>query len=471
MDKPYKNEAVGTRKEFAIFLTLVVGFCILFYFLLKDTKQTIGATVFIATVIGTLMFWKFRVAIAFLGIVVLLLTRTINLSKTIEYMSLDVIIFLMGMMVIVGLVRQSGFLRWLLAKGLKISKFEPNRLMIIILTMAAVMAALVDEVTSILIITALVLDLCDYFKVSPVKYIISVVFATNIGSSWTVMGNPIGILIALRSGLTFEDFMQTAFPIGVISLLGLMVIVLIWQKNDLRLLKEKVKANSEKDRMGLIEKLAEIKDKKLFIGSVVIFVMIIIALALHSRIELLLELEKNTLLVASSITGAGVVMLWQRHQARYYIQKEVDWWVLVFFMFLFGKAGCLQYVGISDVITNSMLTLSGGGNLPILTVMILWLSGFASAAMDNLVVVAGLVPTLVSLTDQLGTPVLWWALLLGGCYGGNMTMVGSTANIVALGMLESRVGYDMKLSYWIKIGLLGSLVPMAVGTVALLIFG
>ncbi len=417
------------------------------------------------------MFWRFRVGIAFLGIVLLLLTRTIDLPYIIEFMSLDVILFLVGMMVIVGLLRQSGFFRWLLAKGLKFSKFEPNRLMLIILGLSAVMAALVDEVTSILFVTALVLDLCDYFKVSPVKYIISVVIATNIGSSWTVLGNPIGILIALRSGLTFEDFIVTAFPIGVVSLISFMVIALIWQRGDLRLLQDKIGARSAEDKVALLDELAAVKDKRLFIGSVVIFIGVIIALALHYRLELLFGLEKNTLLFASSITGAGIVMLWQRHQARDYIQRDVDWWVLVFFMFLFAKAGALKYVGLSDVITNSMLSLSGGGNVPILIVMMLWLSGFASAAMDNVVVVAALVPTLVSLTEQLGTPVLWWALLLGGCYGGNMTMVGSTANIVALGMLEDRAGYHMKLSYWIKIGLWGSLIPMAIGTAALLLFG
>ena len=465
------REIVGTKKEFAIYLVLVIGIGILLFFLLEDTKQTLAATIFLATVIGTLMFWRFRVGIAFLGIVLLLLTRTIDLPHTIEFMSLDVIIFLMGMMVIVGLLRQSGFFRWLLAKGLKFSKFEPNWLMLIILALAAVMAALVDEVTSILFMTALVLDLCDYFKVSPVKYIISVVLATNIGSSWTVLGNPIGILIALRSGLTFEDFIVTAFPIGVVSLLCLMVIVLIWQRGDLRLLKDKIGARSAEDRVALLDELAAVKDRTLFIGSVVIFVGVIIALALHYRLELLLELEKNTLLVASSIAGAGIVMLWQRHQARKFIQEDVDWWVLIFFMFLFAKAGSLKYVGLSDVITNSMLNLSGGGNVPILIVVMLWLSGFASAAMDNVVVVAALVPTLVSLTEQLGTPVLWWALLFGGCYGGNMTMVGSTANIVALGMLEDRAGYHMKLSYWIKIGLWGSLIPMAIGTAALLLFG
>jgi Na+/H+ antiporter NhaD/arsenite permease-like protein len=139
-------------------------------------------------------------------------------------------------------------------------------------------------------------------------------------------------------------------------------------------------------------------------------------------------------------------------------------------MFLFAKAGCLQYVGLTNILSDSLSRL-GGGSPAILIPTLLWISGFISAAVDNVVVVAAFVPVLQSLTAKLGTRVLWWALLFGGCYGGNMTMVGSTANIVALGVLEDRKGYHMKFSHWIKIGLLGSLVPMAIATVALLIFG
>ncbi len=465
-----KGEVVGTKREFAIYLVINIAIGFLLYYLLRDTRQTLAATIFIALVIGTLMFWRFRVAIAFIGIVLLLVTGTIDLQHTIEFMSLDVILFLVGMMVIVGLLRRSGFFRWLLAQGLKFSKFEPNRLMIIILFLAALMAALVDEVTSILFMTALVLDLCDFFEVNPVKYVISVVLATNIGSSWTVLGNPIGILIALRSGLTFEDFLANALPIGVVSLICSIIIVLIWQRGDLRLLKTRVEAKSKESEAGFLDELSTVGDKRLFTGSAAIFILVIIGLALHHRLELMLGLEPNTLLVATSIAGAGIVMLWQRPLARELLMRDVDWWTLIFFMFLFAKAGALKYVGLTDIISESMMGL-GGGSLLILIPMVLWISGFTSAAADNVVVVAAFIPIIQNLTQQLGTPVLWWALLFGGCYGGNMTMVGSTANIVALGILEDRKGYHMRLGFWIKIGLLGSLIPMAIGTLALLIFG
>jgi Na+/H+ antiporter NhaD/arsenite permease-like protein len=460
---------VGTPKQFIIYLLVNAAIGVGLWYLLHDMKQTIAGTIFIALVIGTLMFWRFRVGLAFIGIVLLLLTGTIDLHHTIEFMSLDVIIFLVGMMVIVGLLRRSGFFRWLLAGGLKLTNFRPNLLMAAIMCLAAISAAMVDEVTSILFVSALVLDMCDYFKVRPVNYIISVVFATNIGSSWTVLGNPIGILIALRSGLTFEDFIKVALPIGVVSLFSLIVISLLWQRGELRKLREEIKKGSIEEQKRFLSEWAKVKDKKLFTGSAIIFGLVIIFLALHYRMELALGLEHNTLLVAISIAGAGIVMLWQRKDAKDFIMKDVDWWTLTFFMFLFAKAGTIQYVGLTEVIADGLTALAAAGGVTMLIVIMVWLTGFTSAAMDNVVVVAAFLPVIHALTADIGSPVLYWALLAGGCYGGNMTMVGSTANIVALGILEVRKGYHMTLRYWILIGLLGSIVPMAIATIMLML--
>jgi Na+/H+ antiporter NhaD/arsenite permease-like protein len=461
---------VGTKKQFIVFLTINMIIGLLLWFLLKDYKQTLAGTIFLATVIGTLMFWRFRLAIAFIGIVLLLLTRTIDLHHAIEFMSMDVIVFLVGMMIVVGVLRRSGFFRWLLSKGLQLSGFRPNLLMLFLLFLSSLTASLVDEVTSILFVTALVLELCDFFKVKPVNYIISVVLATNIGSSWTVLGNPIGILIALRSGLTFEDFMTHAFPIGLLSLASLMIIILLWQRGDLHELGIKVKASSPEERKRFLSDLTTVKDKRLFTNSSIIFIGVITFLALHYRLELLLGLEHNTLLVGASICGAGIVMLWQRAIARELVMKEVDWWTLVFLMFLFAKAGTIKYVGLTETISKGLLALTAGGGAAPLMALMLWLSGATSAAIDNVVVVAVLIPVIQDLTPVVGSMVLWWALLFGGCYGGNMTMVGSTANIVALGILEAKKGYYMTLRYWAYIGLLGSLVPMTVATLALLLF-
>jgi Na+/H+ antiporter NhaD/arsenite permease-like protein len=474
-----KTAGLGTLWDFIIYGGIVCATGVLLFFLLRDVRQTLAAVTFIATVLGTLMFWKFRVGIAFLGLVLLLFTRAVDLTTAIDFMQLDVILFLVAMMVIVGVLRQSGFFRWLLVRGLRLTNFEPIFVLIAIMILAGVMAALVDEVTSILFTAALVLELCDHLGINPVKYIISVVLATNIGSSWTVLGNPIGILIAFRSGLTFEDFLTLAMPVGAISLFFLIGIVLIWNIKDFPELREVYKlqlatggARDQAADAGVrfLDEWAIIKDRKLFIGGMTIFILVIVSLVLDHRLELWFGLEPNTLLFATPVLGAGIIMLWRRSEAREYIQRDVDWWTLVFFMFLFAEAGCLQYIGITDRIADAMLNLARDANVQIPIVLMLWVSGFLSAIADNVVVVAGLIPVAQALSTGLGSVAPWWALLFGGCYGGNMTMIGSTANIVALGMLERKTGHLITIGYWLKIGLLASLVPMAIATGALLIF-
>lgn len=462
--------STNIKKESIIYLLIIALTGAASFHLLQQLQQSIAATVFIALVVGTLMFWKFRVAIAFIGIVILLLTKTIDLDHAVEFMNLDVILYLMGMMIIVGMLRRSSFFRWLLAHGLQYSKFEPYRLFVIVVVFAACMSAFVGEVSSILFMVALTLDFCDFFKLKPVRMIIVVVFATNIGSSWTVLGNPIGILIAMRSGLTFGDFLQAAFPIGVISLAVILVMGLIWMRKDLKDFKDQVERYSPKVKERFVKELATLPDKKLFLGSSAIFVSVILSLALHHRLELFFGLEPNTLLVGASLLGAGIVMLWKRNEARTFFMEDVDWWTLIFFMFLFAKAGALKYVGLTDLVGESLLSIAGSPNMHLLIALVLWMVGFASAAADNVVVVATFIPVLQYLNQHFESNTLWWALLLGGCYGGNLTMVGSTANIIALGVLEERENYHMHLNFWIKFGFLGTIVPMVIGTLALIIF-
>lgn len=462
-----KGEIPGTPRQFAIFAAIVTVIAVLCHWWLRDVHQTLAATIFLALVVGTLMFWRFRVGIAFVGIVILLLTGTMDLKHAIEFMNLDVIVFLIGMMVVVALLRDTGFFRWLGIKMIKVARYDPKRIMVSLLFLSSVMAACVDEVTSILFMTALVFELCERYKVDPVNYVISVVLATNIGSSWTVLGNPIGILLALRGGLTFEDFMRWSFPVSLIALVCLVVIILVWQRGDLKLLKARINTQLESGTATLDE-WAEVKDKAFFKGGVALFLGVVVFLALHYRLELLFGLERDTLLVATSITGAGITMLWKRAKAREYLEKGVDWWTLVFFMFLFSKAGCLAYTGVTDKVANAFTRITASPAL--LTVIMALVAALGSAALDNVVLVAALIPVVQALGEAgVHTFSLWWALLQGACYGGNITMVGSTANIVALGMLEKRTGYHMTFRKWILIGLAGGLLPLLVAQALLLV--
>ena len=181
-------------------------------------QQTISVTVFLIIILSTLFFWDFRLAIAFLGLPVLLLTGALELECFKAHCSLEVILFLIGMMVVVGGLRDLGFFTWIIQGIMKIEGMTGRRFVLVTAVASALSAAAVDEVTSILFMAALVFQVCDVLKVRPIPFLIICVMATNVGSAGTMLGNPVGILIGSRAGLTFEDFMIWSFPVMLLSL-------------------------------------------------------------------------------------------------------------------------------------------------------------------------------------------------------------------------------------------------------------
>ena len=184
-----------------------------------NAQQVTAISIFFASVFATLLFWDLRVAIAFLGIAILLVTKTVDLENMVKFASLEVILFLVGMMVLVGLLKEVGFFAWLVTLILRKRNLTAKKFVFVISVLSALLSCCIDEVTSIIFMVAAILEICDYFEIEPTPYIIISILATNIGSTGTVLGNPIGILIASKSGLTFEDFIFKAFPMMWICLL------------------------------------------------------------------------------------------------------------------------------------------------------------------------------------------------------------------------------------------------------------
>jgi Na+/H+ antiporter NhaD/arsenite permease-like protein len=451
----------NTKRNFLIFFISVISIGIILWLILGNFAQTMAGTIFMATVLGTLMFWRFRLAIAFAGIGLLLATQTIDIEHTINFMSIDVITFLASMMIIVEIAKRGGLFKWLLYRLLVIVKYDPIKVMIVLLTISTLMAAMVDEVTSIIFITAIVFEYCRYFNIDPVPFVISTVLATNIGSSATMLGNPIGILIGLRAKLTFEDFIIYATPVAILSLIVIIFLCTFWYRKMLKKAKAKI---MKLNNTNLIKEEFNIKEVKL--SGILLFVTIFM-IAMHYRIELIFNLEKSTFLLIAAYIGASIGLIWKREEARSIVEKGVDWWTLIFFMFLFAKAGALKYTGLTDVLASGIASIASSQHQ--IQSFMLWFGGFASSVLDNVVLIAALIPVVQSI-GNLGFSMapLWWALLFGGTYGGNITMIGSTANIVALGMLEKECNYYMKFFKWLPIGLLGGVLPMLVAQIWLI---
>lgn len=204
--------------------------------------------------------------------------------------------------------------------------------------------------------------------------------------------------------------------------------------------------------------------------SLAIFGATLFFISLHHRLELLWKLEPNTVLLTMPLFSAGCVMIWKWRRARGYIEKDVEWWTLLFFMLLFAQAGTLKYTGATDVLARGLAGLAG--NSPsVLIGIVLWVSTIGSSILDNVVLVAAFIPVIQSFQGlNLNLHPLWWALLFGGCLGGNITMVGSTANIVALGILEKEKGIRMTFFRWFGIGLTVGIITTGVVWLALVTF-
>jgi Na+/H+ antiporter NhaD/arsenite permease-like protein len=429
--------------------------------------QATSIAIFSTSILGTLFFWSNRLTFAFLGTSVLLITQTIDLENVIKFSSLEVILFLVGMMVLVGLLKDTGFFAWIVGLILRIRNLTANRFLILISVISALLACAIDEVTSIIFIVAAIFEICDYFEVDPAPFLIISVLATNIGSSGTALGNPIGILIAVKSGLSFEDFIVKAFPLMLICLTVAIIIVKFWFRKSLAELDNKIKEFGANDM--LIRLISVPPEKELKI-SLAIFGATLFFISLHHRLELLWRLEPNTVLLVMPLISSGCVMAWKWQRARDYIEKDVEWWTLLFFMLLFAQAGTLKYTGATDVLAQRLAGLSSN-SLSVLIGLVLWVSTIGSSILDNVVLVAAFIPVIQSLQGlNLNLHPLWWALLFGGCFGGNITLVGSTANIVALGILEKEKNIRITFFRWFWVGLLVGTVTTSIVWLALVFF-
>ncbi len=414
-----------------------------------SSHQATSVAIFCVSIMGTLLFWTFRLTFAFLGTSILLITQTIDVDNLIKSSSLEVILFLVGMMVIVGFLKDAGFFAWLVSLILRIRNLTAEKFLILISVISALLACAVDEVTAIIFIIAAILEICDYFEVNPAPFLIISVLATNIGSSGTVLGNPIGIIIATKSGLTFEDFLVKAFPLMLVCLFVTIAILNIWFRKTLIELDHKIKEFGANDM--LIKLISVPPERELKIG-LAIFGATLCAISLHRRMELFWGLQHNTVLLVLPLISSGGIMAWKWKKAREYIEKDVDWWTLLFFLLLFAQAGTLKFTGATDVFAQkiSMLVRS---NSTLLTGFVLWTSTIGSSILDNVVLVAAFIPIIQSLQEiGFNIQALWWALLFGGCLGGNITMIGSTANIVALGILEKERNAKVSFLRWLKVG-------------------
>ena len=458
---------MGAKRDWLWYVCAVIATPLLVARLGLSAQQTVAVAGFCAILYGAIFFWRFRLAFACLGVALLMGLGLLDIPHLVEFAGLDIILFLIAMMTIIGFLEERHFFEFVIDRLLVVVGPHPKRIMVALMVAAAVSAALVDEVTSILFMVAAMLNLLGRSKLNPAPYILMLVFTTNIGSSATVVGNPVGVIIALRSGLTFADFLRWATPIAAACLALAIVLCLKLFAKDIKALKPVLEgARGERQLERMVEE--EHVTRKGIRRAGWLFGGVIAGLVLHHLLEHLLHLPNNTMLLAVALLGAGVALMLSGEKARDLVEKRVDWWTLAFFLMLFASVGTLKQSGVTGVLAQRIIELSGG-HVPILTSLFGWSSWALTAVMDNVLAVATFVPIVGDVAAQgLYTFPLWWAMLMGGTLGGNATLIGSTANIVAVGLLERRKLGEMTFAQWLKPGLIVAITTMLLANVLLL---
>ena len=345
----------------------------------------------------------------------------------------DVIFLLLGMMIIVSVLRQTGVFEFIAIWAAKRANGSPLRIMILLVLVTAVASALLDNVTTVLLIAPVTLLVCDRLAINAAPFLIAEVLASNIGGAATLVGDPPNIIIASRAGLTFNDFLVHMAPIVVI-VLAVFVVMLP------RLFRGSFDVDPQRvaDVMSLEEREA-IRDPRLLIKCGVVLFLVFTAFIGHG----VLHIEPSIV----ALLGAGVLVLISKLERSDYL-SGVEWETLLFFVGLFVMVGALVKTGVVDQLARAATEATGGDTL--LTVMlILGVSAPVSGIIDNIPYVATMAPIVselaANLTDGAHPDVLWWALALGADFGGNLTAIGASANVVMLGIARRA---DCPISFW-----------------------
>ena len=390
-----------------------------------DSQVIFTGILFILTYVMIIAEKIHRSVVALAGGIIVILAGVVSQEKAVESIDFNTIGLLIGMMVIVGITRQTGVFEYMAVKAAKMSRGEPVAVMISLSVITAVASALLDNVTTVLLMVPVTFAIAEKLELNVTPLLISEVVASNIGGTATLIGDPPNIMIGSATGLGFMDFVVNLTPVVVVVLF----FTLIWLKVLYR--KELVTRPELKSLVMAMDPVEQLKNRFLLKKCLIVIGLTILGFILHQS----LHMESATVALA----GAALLLVITREDPEHALHA-VEWPVIFFFAGLFIIVGALVEVGIIEAVAKEALNVTGGALMPT-GLLILWLSAIASAFVDNIPFVATMIP-LIQDMGRLGgisdLNPLWWALSLGACLGGNGTLIGASANVVVAGMAEKR---------------------------------
>ena len=389
-----------------------------------------------------------RTLAALLGGLLVVALGIVGQEEALAAVDFNVIFLLAGMMVLAGGLSQTGFFEYVAGHAIRLSRGEPFRLLVFLSVLTAVLSALLDNVTTVVLLTPVTLSIARTLRVSPFPYLISQILASNIGGTATLIGDPPNIMIGSAAGLDFGDFLVNLAPVALVILAAFLIIMRLAFRESMQ---------DDADRLDVLARLdpsASIKDRPLMIRALLVLGLTIAGFLAHSA----LGWEAATV----ALLGATVLMIigpLDAHEAL----RDIEWNTLFFFIGLFMLVEGVVHVGIVGGVADALADATAG-RPELAMVGLLWFSAVASAVVDNIPYTATAIPVVERLVQSgLAPDPLWWSLALGACLGGNLTIVGASANIVVAN-LAARDGYPITFMQFFRYGSVVVLVSLLIST-------
>jgi Na+/H+ antiporter NhaD/arsenite permease-like protein len=362
-------------------------------------------------------------------------------------MDMNVIFLLMAMMMIVGVMKKTGVFQWMAYKSFQLARGNIFALSAILMFVTAVTSAFLDNVTTMLLIIPITIEIAVTLKINPITLLMPEVFASNVGGTATLIGDPPNIMIGSYAKLSFVDFVNHLSLICLISLAVTIIYFIYWYKKDYM----KAQVGDIPKMIAHLKEEYKITNAKLLVYCSIMLGITIFLFIIHGA----LHMEPSI----AAMIGAAVLLVISKVDIVEMLEHEIEWPTLIFFMMLFIVVSGAEETGLIQVIADWVKNVSGG-SLVTAILMVLWVSAIASAIIDNIPFTATMLPIVAYLTQVIPgaqNGVLWWALALGACLGGNGTMIGASANVVTVGMAE-RAGYPISFMYYLK----AAFIPMLI---------
>lgn len=374
-----------------------------------------------------------RSIIALLGAMLMIMTGLLTQEQAIAGIDFNTIGLLVGMMIIVSITRKCGVFEYLAIRSAKLVKANPAGILAMLAVVTAITSAFLDNVTTVLLVAPVTLVITEALKVNPYPFLFSQIFASNIGGTATLIGDPPNILIGGQVGLSFNDFFLNLAPVILIVLIvHVFSIHVLWGRGM-------TAASELRERVMGFDETKVISDPRLLKMASLVLALVVIAFVLARY----LKLESGTI----GMAGAALLLTLDNlgknteQQAKNVLKvyNEIEWVTIFFFIGLFIVVAGVEHAGLLRLLADKLLAVTGN-DFVITGVSTLWSSAILSAIVDNIPFVATMIPLIKSMAPSFGGPdsllPLWWSLSLGACLGGNGTLIGASANLTVAGIAE-----------------------------------